>query len=347
MKDSSDALTFNDLLEEAQSLQEEKLKAEQRPELGPEPEEIRQFQERMKLLLADKKSRRSFQLPAGDPYFSDVSFESQMWMTMKGMEERRQDPLYFSKLQSYLERETWNPRDALLILSGVDPQAALVDWSYENFMGAELNQPKIRRAIWFTEPSDLYDYPLAADFEDSPWELKKQIRDARNTGRHLDAEKLESELRDVEQWAKDETSIYLRDMLYLRSEMLQCISRRWQSADHDPELKHSPEFFVRWAEARGFVIEWASWARQHGLIDADLPATEAPFFDADSEDYPELLHIAVRAWDHARNSENGTPKQRIQDFIKQRYPHIKEGTRDAIALVANWRKSGGRPKTGG
>ena len=45
--------------------------------------------------------------------------------------------------------------------------------------------------------------------------------------------------------------------------------------------------------------------------------------------------------------ESGTPKQRIQEFIKERYPKVKEGTRDAIALVANWQKSGGRPKTGG
>ena len=27
---------------------------------------------------------------------------------------------------------------------------------------------------------------------------------------------------------------------------------------------------------------------------------EAPYFDADAADYPELLHIAVRAWEHAR-----------------------------------------------
>ena len=347
MKESSDALTFNDLLEEARSLQEEKNMSREEHELGPEPEEVRQFQERMKVLLESKKSKRSVRIPAKDPYFLALSLESKMWMTMKGMQEQRENPLYFSGLQSYLERETWNPRDALLILSGVDPHAALVDWSYENFLGAELNHPKIRRATWFTQSSDLYDYPLPSDFDDSPWELKSKIRDARNTGRHLDAEKLEAELIQTEKWAKDETSIYLREMLNLRSEMLECISQRWQTADHDPELKHSPEYFIRWAEARGFVIEWASWARQHELIDVDPPATEAPFFDADSEDYPELLHIAVRAWDHARKGDSGTPKQRIQEFIKERYPQVKEGTRDAIALVANWQKSGGRPKTGG
>lgn len=346
MKESTDALTFNDLLEEAQALEEARSLSKKERDLGPEPDEVRQFQEQMKLLLESKKSKR-ISGAEGAPYFASLSFEGQMWMTMKGMEEQRQDPLHFSKLQGYLELETWTPRDALLILSGVDPHAALVDWTYENFMGAELNHPKIRRATWFTQPSDLYDYPLASDFDEAPWELKNQIRDARNTGRHLDAERLESELKEVERWAKDETSIYLREMLSLRSQMLDCISRRWQSADHDPELKHSPEFLIRWAEARGFVIEWASWARQRGLINVDPPATEAPFFDADGEDYPELLHIAVRAWDHARNGDSGTPKQRIQDFIKQRYPNIKEGTRDAIALVANWQKSGGRPKTGG
>ena len=78
---------------------------------------------------------------------------------------------------------------------------------------------------------------------------------------------------------------------------------------------------------------------------------DAPFFDADAADYPELLHIAVRAWEHARQTSAGTPKQRVLDFLADRYPLMPQSSRDAIAQVVNWQRSGGRParraRTGG
>ncbi len=80
-----------------------------------------------------------------------------------------------------------------------------------------------------------------------------------------------------------------------------------------------------------------------GIDQASLP----PYFDSDSDDYPQLLHIAVRAWEHARSTSGGTAKQRISNYVLERYPDIAEGTREAIALVANWKKAGGRPRTGG
>ncbi len=78
---------------------------------------------------------------------------------------------------------------------------------------------------------------------------------------------------------------------------------------------------------------------------------EAPFFDADSPDYPELLAIATRAWEYARKGTSGTPKQRVLEFLADRYSSLPQGSRDAIAQVVNWHRAGGRPprktKTGG
>jgi predicted dienelactone hydrolase len=68
---------------------------------------------------------------------------------------------------------------------------------------------------------------------------------------------------------------------------------------------------------------------------------QAPFFDADAPDYPELLAIAVRAWEHARSSVGGTPKQRVHEYLAQRYEQLPMGTREAIATVVNWRRTGG------
>lgn len=66
-------------------------------------------------------------------------------------------------------------------------------------------------------------------------------------------------------------------------------------------------------------------------------------FDPDSSDYPLLLHIAARAWEHAKGTYGGTPKQRILDFLNRSYPEVLDSSKNAIAAVANWNKKGGRP----
>jgi hypothetical protein len=89
---------------------------------------------------------------------------------------------------------------------------------------------------------------------------------------------------------------------------------------------------------------------EHSTLGDDSPF-EAPFFDPDAEDYPEMLAIAVRAWEHARKGTEGTPKQRVLGFLYAQHRKLPQGTREAIAQVANWQRSGGRPankaKTGG
>ena len=80
---------------------------------------------------------------------------------------------------------------------------------------------------------------------------------------------------------------------------------------------------------------------------ADGSPFEAPFFDADSPEYPVLLAIAVRAWEAAREGTAGTPKQRVLEFLGQNYNDLPQGSRDAIAQVVNWQRGGGRPAKNG
>lgn len=78
------------------------------------------------------------------------------------------------------------------------------------------------------------------------------------------------------------------------------------------------------------------------VLDADS-LQDAPFFDADANDYPYLLHVAVRAWKYARQTSSGTPKQRVLGFLESNYSNLPQGSRDAIAQVVNWQRTGGRP----
>lgn len=284
---------------------------------------------------------------AGDIHPRELSLAVRMWVGMESMNERRRNPLFYSDLPVLLEQETWAPTDAMLILAGVDPHAAIVKWDYENFMGARVNSPKIQHANWFASAGDLYDWPVPGDFEYTSSEIKSLIKKAEEGSSEAERKELFQRLEEAEKWENDETSQFKRAMLSARAQLVGILKRRWESGDHDPNQRRAPAFFVRWAETRGFEVEWAAWAREHDYLDQEPPAAAAPYFDADAEDYPRLLHVAVRAWEHAREGTGGTAKQRIAAYLLKSYPELSGGERDAIAMIGNWQKSGGRPKTVG
>ena len=68
-------------------------------------------------------------------------------------------------------------------------------------------------------------------------------------------------------------------------------------------------------------------------------------FDLDSPTYPELLDIALQAWRWASKTapEVQNPKQFIFDFLDEHYSGLPKATRNHIATVCNWKKTGGRP----
>ena len=279
--------------------------------------------------------------------YKDLSQEAAMYCTLRSIAAKRKDPLFYSRLPNVLELETWSPNDALLILAGVDPFAAIFDWTYENFMGAQIPEPKIRHANCFSEVRELYDYPVAEDSEYTSKQLKEMIEEAKKNGSsQADLDQLNSDLWHADHWSKDETSKYKSRVLSLRSQMLGILKRRWDSGVEDETKKHSPAFFVEWAEKRGFEVEWATWARANNLLAENQSVFAAPYFDPDSDEYPELLHIAIRAWEHAKSAPGGTPKQRVLEYLQSRYPKIGESSKEAIAVVTNWQKAGGRPRKG-
>lgn len=104
---------------------------------------------------------------------------------------------------------------------------------------------------------------------------------------------------------------------------------------------------------RSGVVMLAELARFEQELSTDSLSQADPqaLLDPDADDYPELLHIAIRTWTHAREGTQGTPKQRALQFLEDRYKTLPQTTREAIALVVNWKREGGRPpkhlETGG
>jgi hypothetical protein len=103
---------------------DERRRALEGPLLDLTPEQDRELQEFQALSLKEAQSRHK-----------ELSKEVSMQLTLLGIRERASAPYWFSDLSKWLGFETWKPKDALLLLSGVSPTAAIVDWTFENFMG--------------------------------------------------------------------------------------------------------------------------------------------------------------------------------------------------------------------
>ena len=269
----------------------------------------------------------------------------QFRLALLGLIDRAKSPYHFSALRDWLELETWTPKQALLLLAGVSPDAAKVDWTYKNFAGVEISRPKIRMATVLNAIHDTYDVPERDAWDDDICEVKRELGQSASGNLSEDRKRdLQRELAKLEALRDEDTVVRREKTMLHRSNILAGLSKRWFSGDHDVAARNFPSHFIGWAAARGFYPEWFEWAKSSELIDASEEVYRAPFFDPDQPDYPVLLHIAVRAWEAARVGGTGTPKQRIERFVSERYPALKATTRELIAQIANWERTGGRPR---
>lgn len=273
-----------------------------------------------------------------------LPIEVTMCLSLDGLKEKARHPYHYSSLRDWLGLETWHAREALLLLVGVCPRGAIVEWETENFMGAVLDEPRIVNATCLNEIGDDYIVPSIDAWDDDIREAKRELRERGDSLGEEEKAKLQAHLEHLQRLKSDPSVVTRSRELALRSRLLGELSRHWFSGDHDPQKRYSPEHYLGWASARGFVPEWHDWARSQGLIDAHEAVFRQPFFDPDSPDYPELLHIAVNAWQEARKGGLGTPKQRIERFLQVRYAALPPTTRELIAQLANWQRTGGRPR---
>lgn len=276
--------------------------------------------------------------------YKKLPFEVSFYLTIQGLRQVAQEPYQYSTLSSWLALETWRPKDALLLLAGISPSGAVVDWSYQNFMGVEIDTPRISVATDLNAIHDQYIIPSPSDWSDDIADVKTRLRGKTPELSTESRKKLEAQLASLEA-LRDGPEVQRRaKQLEHRSNILAALSQMWHSGDHDVDKRYSPEHFLGWAEARGYRPEWYDWARSQDLIDDHDAVFRSPFFDPDRDDYPELLHIAVRAWQAAREDVVGTPKQRVLRYLGEKYSTLPISTRELIAQIVNWQRIGGRPR---
>jgi hypothetical protein len=186
-----------------------------------------------------------------------------------------------SSLRTYFELDSWNSNQALLILCGIDPQAALIDTGYRNFIGGWINAQQIEHATFFGEadgydtPSEKEIYSWIDDDEKDIKTAKDQIEGFKKYGDCICDEKDIPKIR--EQLAEAEASLEMRkewlyDDSYNRewstrsgyARKLTRIKAIWESGDHAE--RNTLNYFIDWAFGKGLEVSWLNWAQDQGFF---------------------------------------------------------------------------------
>ena len=256
-------------------------------------------------MVSEKRKQRWLDLMS-DPTYQKAAIEQ--------LEDQRKNPYAYSQLSYWLSLDLWEKEEGLQVLAGVEPgtiEESLIEHEWIN------GQPFAEHISFMmvdpVEACSRADYPG----DDAGYQ------DYLETAEHKSA--------------------VLAGHQRLYESLLHRLDRTERGLGDFVAFRYRPVQFLAWASSIGFKPQWLEWAEKSGRLPKAIEAMSAPFFDADAEDYPELLHIAVRAWEDARQKTEGTPKQRVLDYLVARYPLMPQGSRDAIAQVVNWQRSGGRP----
>lgn len=235
--------------------------------------------------------------------------------------EQHADPYGHSHIKYWLRLDLWGKNEGLLVLTGIDPKSVPAPVDENPFVGS----------VGWDEAQPFRNHFSFSYLPYVPWCAEAEF------GRNVS---------EYQRYLNDQDIKY--DLL---RKYRQCFHSLHHKLEHStnplgPEAANGgwrPTAFIAWAKSLDFTPEWLEWAVENGLLQDQLDPTPGPFFDPDAPEYPELLHIAVRAWDAARSGKKGTPKQRVDKFLQERYPQMATSTRAAIALITNWQKIGGRP----
>ena len=125
------------------SSQEERQRALASPLISLSPEHERELEEFQSLSIEEAQERHK-----------SLSKEVMFQLSLLGTREQAEDPYWFSDLPKWLEFETWKPRDAMLLLSGVSPAAALA---------RRPESPASTTCLWFRSTKDLSAPGAASD----------------------------------------------------------------------------------------------------------------------------------------------------------------------------------------
>lgn len=261
------------------------------------------------MVISDKRRQHFLDL------MNDQDFQAQV---LQEVNQQREDPLKFSRLPYWLTLDGWTESEGLLVLVGMDPDSLETDPLFpENWTNG---LPFYKHESFLFDPYEFIE----------PW--------------NFDRTKIDQELLESIEEKRTVLNTLRQQHDRLKHKLARSVAPLGDPLPSEGTKLYSPAAFVQWADSLKLTPSWLGWAKKNGYLEkGPQNIMSAPYFDADSPDYPFLLHIAVRAWEHARTTTGATPKQRLRAYLDKHYPHLPSGSKEAISQVANWNRTGGRP----
>jgi len=202
-----------------------------------------------------------------------------------------EDRYQSSDLRTYLELDSWESEEALLLLCGIDPQGSNIDHGYENHIGVWVDCEVINHAYFFGEKY-IYDFLTPMELKELELELET-ISDSypdltvneklneytdeilnkytREEVRHIVLTRKISEVFGV--WRSDENVINLWSIREKYGDLLTRRKKLWKSGNHQSENPIS--YYIDWAASKELEIPWFEWAKSKGLISTEITDSDS------------------------------------------------------------------------
>lgn len=205
------------------------------------------------------------------------AFENLLDFSNSDINELYHQLLEDSGLPAYLALDNWHYSDALLLLSNINPEGALISEECYRPQGTISDQKFIQHAIFFGEGIRTYDIPSEQEIIEKKAKNLDLIEAERSRfnsiGKSADLDeylvgldKLTSEETNLSTHFEKLEALY-RDAWKIRrgySAKLTLLYRLWLSGDH--EEKNPPEYYVNWAVDKRVNIPWLTWAQNNGYF---------------------------------------------------------------------------------
>lgn len=156
-----------------------------------------------------------------------------------------------AELRGWLSLDTWTVDEGLLLIGGIDPEAAVLDRrGWVSALGARINRVRILNA----RPLSRHPVFLAI-----PQPLLPQLSDYQPPA-------FPSLTVDPAANAEDEDLKWEKvSVLHELEERLNNVIRLWRSGEHDRK-RYPVAYFIEWAEQNHLDIPWLQQAREKGWI---------------------------------------------------------------------------------
>jgi len=155
---------------------------------------------------------------------------------------RESNPYKFSELRAWLKLDTWKQNDGLLLITGIEPQGADVNWEgYKNYMGVHIEGTQLINACLLDDAEDYYDLPhnMGEDEAKNKW----------NYGEDL-IEELAERNKTIQKYSK----------------ILNDIKIIWDASNFKDE-RYSPKHYIEWAVSKNIDLPWLDWAIENKLTE--------------------------------------------------------------------------------